>query len=112
MSFSQTTNMRSKDGDAKLCPRLTTSSLHPSLKSMRIEKTRPPLERAAKQVVPQIKTGPSEGRRCSELPRVREMTQGSTYQTPVRQSHRAQGKGESGGRKVCAAAGRERPSRR
>lgn len=50
---------------------------------MRIEKTRPPLERAAKPVVPQTKTGPSEGRKCSELPRVREMTQRSTDKTPV-----------------------------
>ena len=50
---------------------------------MRIEKTRPPLEREAKQVVPQTKTGPSEGRRCSELPRVREMTQRSTDKMPV-----------------------------
>ena len=68
---------------------------------MRTEKIRPPLESATEQVVPQTKTGPSEGRRCSKLQRVREMTQRSTNKTPGQQLHRAQGKLERGkGRSV------------
>lgn len=62
---------------------------------MRTEKIRPPLERATEQVVPQTKTGPSEGRRCSKLQRVREMTQRSTNKTRCNSStgHRKVRKG-------------------
>ena len=81
---------------------------------MRTEKIRPPLETATKQVVfqtktgqqvvSQTKTGPSEGRRCPKLQRVREMTQRTpqhTNKTLVQQLHRAQGKLERGkGRSV------------
>ena len=68
---------------------------------MRTEKIRPPLETATKQVGSQTKTGPSEGRRCPKLQRVREMTQRSTNKTPGQQLHRAQGKLERGkGRSV------------